>query len=198
MKLLILNSYYHRIKEEQKVIITYNLSKKLILELNAKGYTSKIGIVNDFLYHRSKSIKLTPTDLFFIDGGFYNINTDEYFFLISSPLFDIKSLLIVDTQQLKTLTIGGYIKHFSIAIISFKEELPSITINRQYGMKKISLKEFDKERYEFRLNFPDFPSCPYGHNYKGLGYDKQEKEYVRLAPSILKKQEIKRINYNRY
>ena len=124
---------------------TSNLSEKLIIELKAKGYTSKIGVVNDILYHKSKSIKLRPNDLFFIDGGFYNINTDEYFFLISSPLFEIKSLLIVNTQQLKTLTIGGYLKHFSIAVTSFKEELPSITINRQYGMKKISLKDLIKK-----------------------------------------------------
>ena len=176
-------------------MIQDSLSEELIFELKVKGYINKIDLVNGFLFYNPKSIQLTPNDLFFVDGGYYNSNTDEYFFPISSPLFDIRSLLIINTSQFKTLTANGYLKKFATSIIDFKNELPSIEIKKQYGMRRVLLKEFDQERYELRFGFPDFPSCPYGHSFKSLGYDKIEKKYIRLASSILRKEEIKIINY---
>ena len=44
------------------------------------------------------------------------------------------------------------------------------------------------DRYELRSgNEPEAPLCPYGNQYQWVGYDKEEKEFVRFTKSVFKK-----------
>ena len=44
------------------------------------------------------------------------------------------------------------------------------------------------DRYELRDgSLPDAPPCPYGNRYEWIGYDKEEKQYVRFTKSVFKR-----------
>ena len=43
-------------------------------------------------------------------------------------------------------------------------------------------------RYELRKgSAPGAPPCPYGHQFKWIGYDKEEMKYVRVTKSVFKR-----------
>jgi hypothetical protein len=60
-------------------------------------------------------------------------------------------------------------------------DLPS-----RYGLRKIYKSEFeqDPERFVLRLDFPDFPSCPFGQSFSVLGFDTAEQRYVWLVTRL--------------
>ncbi len=46
----------------------------------------------------------------------------------------------------------------------------------------------DPERYELRSGQePEAPACPYGNCYQWIGYDRQQKEYIRFTKSVFKR-----------
>ena len=60
-------------------------------------------------------------------------------------------------------------------------------------MRKILFDEFNSDIHILKVGFDDYPPCPYGHNFKMLGYDTSTNEYIRLHSKILKEESLKRI-----
>ncbi|MGB1039351.1 MAG: hypothetical protein ACPGVD_00595 [Flavobacteriales bacterium] len=172
------------------------LVSDLLFELKDLGYTQKLEIKEGNLFFPPKHLTLKPTDLFFIDAGF-KIKNETLIFAINSPLYDLKAYLEISKDELEELKVNGYSERFDLAIKEYSQDSPAIVIERQYDMRKVAKKDFDSNRYELRVGFPDFPPCPYGHTFKALGYDLKTEEYVRLSPVILKKEEIKTIKYEK-
>ena len=52
-------------------------------------------------------------------------------------------------------------------------------------------------RYELRVNFPDFPKCPFGQSFSMLGYDKEIKQYVWLVTSIITDERLQTNDYKK-
>lgn len=67
----------------------------------------------------------------------------------------------------------------------------------RYGLRKIYKREFDSdpERYVLRIDYPDFPECPFGESFSVLGFDTAEQSYVWLVTSILRDSRLNRIPY---
>ena len=162
----------------------------VIRELLTFGYVDSITYQNSQLCIGDKEVKLNSDSLFFVDAGFRV--ADMYVFALSSPINEIKGLVTLNLEAYQALMATSYADKFNINI----EQNPTkVVIVRQYGMRKILKLEFDPNRYILRKGFPDFPACPYGHTFKMLGYDTQEKMYVRLTSSILKDARLEIITY---
>jgi hypothetical protein len=73
-----------------------------------------------------------------------------------------------------------------------EQEAPS-----RYGLRKIYKSEFDEdpERFVLRIDFPDFPPCPFGQSFSTLGFDTAEQRYVWLVTSILRDSRLARVPY---
>ena len=67
----------------------------------------------------------------------------------------------------------------------------------RYGLRKVYKREFDRdpERYVLRIDYPDFPECPFGESFSMLGFDTAEQTYVWLVTSILRDSRLNRIPY---
>ena len=61
---------------------------------------------------------------------------------------------------------------------------------RKYNLPVITAEMFNlsPERYEIRKGtLPDAPPCPFGHRFKWIGFDKEDKQYVRVTKSVFKR-----------
>ena len=67
----------------------------------------------------------------------------------------------------------------------------------RYGLRKVYKREFDRdpERYVLRIDYPDFPECPFGQSFSMLGFDTAEQTYVWLVTGILQDSRLNRIPY---
>jgi len=162
----------------------------LIDLLRNKGYVNRIIYDNGLLRIKGKETVWDPNSLFFIDAGYRVMHT--FVFAISAPKYDIKGVLELDLQTYHMLGTTPFAAKFDLEI---EQQYETISIHRQYGMRKITKSEFDANRYILRKGFPDFPNCPYGHTFKMLGYDTHTQEYVRLAPDVLKLDTLKTEHY---
>ena len=62
--------------------------------------------------------------------------------------------------------------------------------NKKHGLPVITAAQFNAAPGRFELrpgDFPDAPPCPFGNQYKWIGYDTQDKRYVRVTKSVFKK-----------
>ncbi len=143
----------------------------IVKELKKYGY---IGIL-------SYKEELFPMMHFFVDGIYFQ--NEKYYCAISAPLYKTKGVLIITQDEYQKILSSKYREKFNLVI---EKDPLSITVKRQYGMKKILKSDFDPNRYILRVGYPDFPPCPYGESFRMLGYDTKDKVYVRLAPKLLK------------
>lgn len=63
-------------------------------------------------------------------------------------------------------------------------------ISKKYNLPVVTAEEYNKapERYELRRgNRADAPLCPFGNQFEWIGFDKVEKQYVRVTKSVFKK-----------
>jgi hypothetical protein len=63
-------------------------------------------------------------------------------------------------------------------------------VKKKYNLPVITAEMFNlsPERYEIRKGtLPDAPPCPFGNQFKWIGYDNMKKEYVRVTKSVFKK-----------
>ena len=164
--------------------------KHLNSMLKTLGYTDVLTYKDELLYLSNSEKILCATSLFFVDAG-YRVD-DIYIFALSSPLHEIKGMVLLSSNEYQKLMVSSLASKFMITIENKPNE---VLIRRQYGMRKIVKNEFDSSRYILRKGFPDFPACPYGHTFKMLGYDMQKKIYVRLASAILKNSSLETIEY---
>ena len=164
--------------------------KHLNIMLKKLGYIDVLTYKNELLYLTHSEKTLCATSLFFIDAG-YKVE-GSYVFALSSPLHEIKGTVLLTSNEYQKLMISTIGSKFKIDI---EDDPQEIIIHTQYGMRKIHKSEFDPRRYILRKGFPDFPACPYGHTFKMLGYDTEEKVYVRLTSSLLKDKTLETITY---
>ena len=77
------------------------------------------------------------------------------------------------------------------------ERHPEREAPSRYGLRKIGKNEFeeDPERFVLRIDFPDFPPCPFGQAFSMLGFDTAEQRYVWLVTSILRDSRLARVPY---
>ena len=158
--------------------------------LKKLGYIDVFTYKNELFYLSNSETILCASSLFFIDSG-YRLN-DVYIFALSAPLYEIKGIVLLNKNEYKEIMHSILASKFKIVL---EDESNNVVIRRQYGMRKILKEEFDFKRYILRKGFPNFPTCPYGHSFKMLGYDMQTKTYVRLAPAILKEHSLQTIEY---
>ena len=73
----------------------------------------------------------------------------------------------------------------------------SESADQRYGVRKVRKAEFnaDPERYVLRIDYPDFPECPFGQAFTMLGFDNAAQEYVWLVTSILRDDRLRRVPY---
>jgi hypothetical protein len=60
----------------------------------------------------------------------------------------------------------------------------------KYNLPVITAEVYNLEpsRYELKKgNIEGAPPCPFGHQFKWIGFDKKSKEYVRVTKSVFKK-----------
>lgn len=164
--------------------------QELYNTLQAYGYTDEIVYRDNLLKVSKNATTLSPDSLFFVDTAYRIVHT--FVFAISAPKYDTKGLLKLDLMQYHALGTSGFAEKFAIEI---KTQYDNIRIDREYGMRKIYPENFDARRYILRVGFPNFPSCPYGHSFKMLGYDTQTQEYVRFHKKILKNDTLKKETY---
>lgn len=166
-------------------------NQRVVKELLKLGYIDVLTYKNESLYLVNQEISLSSESLFFVDAG-YKVK-DSYIFPLSSPIHEIKGILLLNKYEYKEIISSSLASKFDVKIEN--DEKKEIIIRRQYGMRKILKSEFDSTRYILRKGFPDFPSCPYGHTFKMLGYDMQTETYVRLVSSILKNKTLNTFKY---
>lgn len=77
------------------------------------------------------------------------------------------------------------------------EIVEDLDVLSRYGLRKVYKSEFesDPERYVLRIDYPDFPECPFGESFSMLGFDTAEQTYVWLVTSILRDSRLSRIPY---
>lgn len=57
-------------------------------------------------------------------------------------------------------------------------------------MRKVNVATYleNPNRYELRMGSEEgAPACPFGNHYAWIGYDKEEKEYVRFTKRLFKR-----------
>lgn len=80
---------------------------------------------------------------------------------------------------------------FFIAWLTVLGGLMLYIIGKEKGqnMKRIDRETFSlhPERYELRSgNADDAPRCPYGNSYEWIGFDREERSYVRFSKRLFK------------
>lgn len=176
---------------------------KVVDELRLKGYTDNF-IIQDNLVFSTNMNQGFVEDEVIIEGAYqFDISEDAFdtqnLFAVFIPKYQLRGLII------DLLGMYFYLEDQPITKILRDAPLVSYVFNSQYpdmkyGLKKITPSEFnaDSNRYVLRIGFPDFPECPAGTAFTMLGFDKQTQQYVWLATSILKKGQVKRIEFNEY
>ena len=169
-----------------------------IAELAAQGYTEHLQIQGETLLTAEAKTTLAPHE-FTIDAA-YRFDSDE-FGSDSQHLFAISSA----RQDMKGLLIDAFDMHhdaFGTPLLKkLRAHMPSSIQHddRQdlkYGLPKVYKVQFadDPDRYELRVAYPDFPTCPLGMAYSMLGFDNHAHRYVWLVTSIIKDKRLKRVS----
>lgn len=164
----------------------------VVNQLRQQGYTDSIQIVDGKMY----SIE----DSGFIDHKLVELE-NGYQFEITENATDTQ-LLFTYTDKAKNSKgliidlLGSYYYNDEIFSQKLKTPLQVYVTNEQsptkYGLRKVYKKEFDENpnKFEFKIDFPDFPTCPFGFGYKALGWDKEKQEYVWFVTSIIKDEKL--------
>ncbi|MFT5821112.1 MAG: hypothetical protein ACI8ZM_002361 [Crocinitomix sp.] len=161
-------------------------------QLKKRDYRDTI-IVSDGQFMSKEQRRVLEKKYLFIDAALHFENDARKVYAIASPIVKVKGILIED--GIRNQIPGSLIGKLPIESHLFKND-GSELIKYQYGMRKIFLDEFDAdpENFELRGGFENFPACPFGNQFKVLGYDKANKEYVRFVKAILKNHALKTIN----
>lgn len=124
-------------------------------------------------------------------------NSDDAsnFYAITDRGHGAKGLLIDAFDMLGPDSPSPLLGRMNKARRILRDEQPSVPI--RYGVRKVGKSEFEEnpERYVLRIDFPDFPPCPFGAAFSMLGFDVYEQAYVWLATKILKDERLIRVPY---
>lgn len=170
-----------------------------VSQLESQGYTREFRIKGGGLFDLARNSALSPED----------IHVDTAFRLVSGRDGEDASNIYAITD-LKSRTKGLLVDAFDIfdeicdrglaERLTEKrgtELLEGDDVPSRYGLRKVYKREFenDPERYVLRIDYPDFPECPFGESFSVLGFDTAEQSYVWLVTSILRDSRLNRIPY---
>lgn len=170
-----------------------------VSQLESQGYTREFRIKGGGLFDLARNSVLNPED----------IHVDTAFRLVSGRDGEDASNIFAITD-LKSRTKGLLVDAFDIfdeicdrglaERLSEKRDtelLEGDDVPSRYGLRKVYKREFenDPERYVLRIDYPDFPECPFGESFSVLGFDTAEQSYVWLVTSILRDSRLNRIPY---
>jgi hypothetical protein len=167
-----------------------------IAELAAQGYTESLQIQDQTLIAAEAKTTLAPNE-FTIDAA-YRFDSDEtgsdcqYLFAVSSARQRTKVLLIDAFDMHREARGAPLLNQLGAHVTSIQHNDRQ---DSKYGLSKVYKAQFDEDpdRYELRVGYSDFPTCPFGMAYSMLGFDKQAHRYVWLVTSIIKDKRLKRI-----
>lgn len=170
-----------------------------VSQLVSKGYDHEYRIKDGHLFDLANNSALEPKD----------IRVDTALRLESGPdAGDASNVYAISDQ--KTHNRGLLIDAFDIfdevcdrglagRLVEnrYTEFVEDNDVPSRYGLRKVYKSEFDRdpERYVLRIDYPDFPECPFGESFSVLGFDTAEQTYVWLVTSILRDSRLNRIPY---
>jgi hypothetical protein len=170
-----------------------------VSQLESQGYTLEFRIKDGRLIDLARNSALDPED----------IHVDNALRLVSGRDGEDASNIYA-ISDLKSHTKGLLVDAYDIFDeICDRELAERLTEKRgtaltedgdvpsRYGLRKVYKAEFesDPERYVLRIDYPDFPECPFGESFSVLGFDTAEQSYVWLVTSILRDLRLNRIPY---
>lgn len=164
-------------------------------ELIAAGYT------NDFRIRKGRIVNTTTGR----EVGASGITVEARFRFVTDPAEE-------DASNVYALTLADGTRGFLVDQFDLEADglIPGIggasgeskvepagQPDLRYGVRKVGKAAFnaDPDRYVLRLDFPDFPPCPFGQGFTMLGFDTAAQEYVWLASKIIRDERLKRIPY---
>lgn len=174
---------------------------KIVDSLIQQGYTEEFRVTDDKLYWVQKAVRYSA-DQFEVDRAYRLESADSsgdtsLIYGISIPQKGIKGILVdvfdTLTSQKDTATVHKVLTADTI-VLSHDDDKQ----NLKFGfLPKVHKSKFDEapHRYELRIQFPDFPPCPFGQHFSMLGYDRNLSEYVWLTTNILKDERLEVVNY---
>lgn len=167
-------------------------------ELKRKGFGQSYAIKNNELISLDSG-KTIPRNEFEINIACRfdieeNANDSQYLFGIKSEHGDG---VLIDILGNHLFHEGGVIeKKLTIPI---EVHIHKDTSDEKYGLKKVYKEDFElnPNRFELRINYPDFPQCPFNQTFSILGFDKDLQQYVWLVTSILKDSRLQKFEFGK-
>jgi hypothetical protein len=164
-----------------------------------RGYTHDFRVEGHEIRDLTAGVSVDPAKLQ-IDAAYrFEIksgsNDASNFYAITDRAHGTKGLVIDAFDVLgehSSSPILHHLRHHQKAVEESQAEVPT-----RYGLRKVSKHEFtdEPERFVLRLDFPDFPECPFGESFSMLGFDTYEQTYVWLATGILRDEALIRVPY---
>lgn len=170
-----------------------------VSQLVAQGYGREFRIKDGRLFDLARGSALDPEDVH-VDTALRLVSGKDG--VDASNIYAITDL----KSQIKGLLVDAYDIYDEICDRGLADRLAesrrSETIEdndvpNRYGLRKVYKREFDRdpERYVLRIDYPDFPPCPFGESFSMLGFDTAEQTYVWLVTSILRDSRLNRPPY---
>jgi hypothetical protein len=170
-----------------------------VSQLVAQGYEREFRIKDGRLFDLARNFAMDPQDIH-VDTALRLASGRDgedasNIYAISDQRSHSKGLLIDAFDIFDEICARGLadrlVESRNVEIVEDRD-VPS-----RYGLRKVYKSEFesDPERYVLRMDYPDFPECPFGESFSMLGFDTAEQTYVWLVTSILRDSRLSRIPY---
>jgi hypothetical protein len=170
-----------------------------VLQLVTKGYNREYRIKDGHLFDLARNFSLDPRNIHVdtalrLESGL-NVGDASNIYAISDQKTHSKGLLIDAFDIFDEICDRGLAER--LMENRNTELVGDSDVPSRYGLRKVYKNEFDRdpERYVLRIEYPDFPECPFGQSYSVLGFDTAEQTYVWLVTSILRDSRLNRIPY---
>ena len=170
-----------------------------VSELEKKGYDREYRIKNGQLFDLALNSPLAASDIHVdtalrLESG-PDAGDASNIYAISNKRTHSKGLLIDAFDILDEICDRGLAER--LVENRSTEFVEDSDVPSRYGLRKVYKNEFerDPERYLLRIQYPDFPECPFGESFSVLGFDTAEQTYVWLVTSILRDSRLTRIPY---
>lgn len=170
-----------------------------VSELVKQGYKREYRIKDGRLFDLSLNSALDPKDIH-VDAALRlesgpDAEDASNIYAITDRKSHNKGLLIDAFDIYDQICDRGLVDRLAASRnveLSGDKDVPS-----RYGLRKVYKGEFDSdpERYVLRIDYPDFPECPFGQSFSMLGFDTAEQSYVWLVTSVIRDSRLNRIPY---
>jgi hypothetical protein len=153
------------------------------------------GELHDVTLDRTVDLKDIHVDAAFRFAIAPDADDASNLYAITDRKHGVKGLLIDAFDLLEELGGAPHTQHLGEA--ETVTDVGEGDVPTKFGLRKVAKAEFeaDPERYVLRIDYPDFPACPFGESFSMLGFDTAEQTYVWLATKILRDDRLVRLPY---